>query len=112
LPTKNEFEMLHNFVGNNHYEAFMAFKKKEDYGFNTLNAGLYHKESNEFRRYWYIPRSRVDEFWSSTLVSIDSVGVKYYATLTINYFRKIAIVGVSGSNSENEFLPIRCIKDN
>jgi uncharacterized protein (TIGR02145 family) len=108
LPTKQEYERLCKFLGNDIHDVFEVFKNDKSIGFNSINAGSYNANTNKYRKSHLF---RLDEYWSSSISCCDNNSITYFNTLTINYYRKIALVGVLGLESTNIYIPIRCIKD-
>jgi len=110
LPSKKEYETLCNFFGNNMKESFYSFKKLNSSTFNSLNSGRYNKKDDKFI-HSFIKTFRIDIYWTSSLSSYSKDPSNCYHTLLINYFREIMLVGTLCNVADNEYFPIRCIKD-
>ena len=108
LPTKQEYEGLCKFLGNNIHDVFDALNNNDNIGFNSINAGSYNANTDKYRKSYFF---RLEEYWTATICYTDSLGANDYNSFIINYFRKIALVGEYGRNGVYYYYPIRCIKN-
>ena len=117
LPTKEEFETLHSFLGASDKgcsrTVFKNFKKHKDYGFNPLNAGYYCEKDNKFYRGNLIPTARHDYFWTASTKVVEDYHknkVKINYTYMIYYWREIACIS-SNNDSDGYYYSVRCVKN-